>query len=180
MENERIVLGSGTAYICEFTGTVPADDATIETEANCLGLIQGGASLEYKPSYYETKDDMGKVSKIVLTDEEVKFLTGIMTWNHNTLEKLCSTSRVSKTSSKVTVKIGGLQNDDSKKYLIRFVHEDKQDGDLRITIVGKNKAGFTLAFAKNKETIINGEFSAMPLDEEGTLIIYDEEIIPAV
>ena len=44
------------------------------------------------------------------------------------------------------------------------------------TIVGKNTAGFTLAFAKDKETVIDAEFAAIPSDAEGTLIIYKEEM----
>lgn len=172
---EKIVLGSGKLYIMEFTGTLP-DNATLETEANLLGLIQGGASLEYKPTYYEAKDDLGLVSKIILTDEEVTFKSGIMTWCGNTLAKLCSTARISEANGKRTVKIGGLNNQDGKKYVLRFVHEDKVDGDIRVTIVGNNQAGFTLAFAKDKETVIDAEFKALPMDNEGTKIIYEEEI----
>ena len=76
-----------------------------------------------------------------------------------------------------TVKLGGVSNFDQKKYLIRFLHEDSADGDIRLTIVGSNENGFEMAFAKDKETVINAEFKAMPLDSEGTLLIYTEEIV---
>lgn len=177
---ERIVLGSGKLYIMEFTGTIP-DNATLEAEDNLLGLIQGGASLEYKPTYYEAKDDLGLVSKVILTEEEVTFKSGIMTWCGKTLAKLCSTARVTEdtVTGKRTVKIGGLNNQDGKKYVLRFVHEDPVDGDIRVTIVGNNQAGFTLAFAKDKETVIDAEFKALPMDNEGTKIIYEEEISTA-
>lgn len=33
-----------------------------------------------------------------------------------------------------------------------------------------------MAFAKDKETVINAEFKAMPMDSEGTLIEYKEAI----
>ena len=56
------------------------------------------------------------------------------------------------------------------------MHEDKADGDIRVTIVGNNQAGFSLAFAKDKETVIDAEFKAMPLDTDGTKIIYEEEL----
>ena len=49
------------------------------------------------------------------------------------------------------------------------------DGDVRVTVVGKNQSGFTLAFAKDKETVIDAEFKAQPHDTEGTLIKYEEE-----
>ena len=74
-----------------------------------------------------------------------------------------------------TLKIGGIEQYDGTQYLIRFVHEDSVDGDVRITIVGSNEAGFEMAFAKDKETVINAEFKAQPMDNEGTLVIFTEE-----
>lgn len=173
---EKIVLGSGKVYITEFNGEIPNSE-TIEVEENLLGLIQGGATLEYKPSYYEAKDDLGLCQKNILTEEEVTFKSGVMTWNGKTLVKLCSTARIKEENGKRIVKIGGITNYNGKNYIIRFVHEDEQDGDIRVTIVGKNEAGFSLAFAKDKETVIDAEFKAMPHDEEGTKILYEEEII---
>lgn len=173
---EKIVLGSGKLYIDEFTGTLP-EDAVLEVETKLLGYIQGGATLSYKPSFYEAKDDLGIVSKKMITDEEAILKSGVMTWNGNTLKKLSSTARVTEDTTKKirTVKIGGAGNHDGKKYVIHFVHEDAVDGDIRITIVGSNEAGFELAFAKDKETVINAEFKAQPQDNEGTLILYKED-----
>lgn len=174
-DGEKIVLGSGKLYTSEFSGTVP-DDATLEVETNLLGLIQGGASLEYKPKFYEAKDDLGLVQKTILTEEEVTLKSGVLTWNGKTLKKLSSTARVTEANGKRTVKIGGLNNQDGKKYVIRFVHEDEVDGDIRITIVGNNQAGFSFKFAKDKETVVDAEFKAAPMDNEGTLIMYEEDI----
>ncbi|EPR07654.1 hypothetical protein [Ruminiclostridium papyrosolvens] len=174
-EGEKIVLGSGYLYCTEFTGTVPENNV-IETEENLLGLIQGGASLEYKPKFYEAKDDMGKVTKVIITEEEATLKSGIMTWNGKTLGKLCSTARVTEAAGVRTVKIGGVGNDNGKKYVLHFVHEDPVDGDIRVTIVGQNQAGFSLAFKKDKETVIDAEFKAQPQDNEGTLIKYEEKI----
>lgn len=175
MRKESIALGSGKVYIKEFTDTIP-EDSTIETEANLLGLIQGGASITYKPSFYECKDDLGLVSKKFITQEEAIFKSGIMTWNGKTLEKLCSTARVTEgtPTSTRTVKIGGAGNYNGKRYVIHFVHKDPVDGDIRVTIVGSNEGGIELAFAKDKETVINAEFKAQPQDNEGTLILYKE------
>lgn len=47
---------------------------------------------------------------------------------------------------------------------------------LLVTIVGNNQAGFTIAFAKDSETVIDAEFKAQPMDKEGTLITYQEEM----
>ncbi|MBC5996377.1 hypothetical protein EAI30_10195 [Romboutsia ilealis] len=173
--SERITLGSGNLYYKEFTGEIPENE-TIETEQNRLGYISGGATLEYKPTYYEAKDDLGVVVKTILTEEEVILKSGIMTFNGKTLEVLCETGRVTEDSSKHirTVKIGGPGNANGKSYIIHFVHKDPVDGDIRITIVGKNQAGFSLAFAKDKETVIDAEFKALPQDSEGTLIKYQE------
>jgi len=174
---DKIVLGSGKLFIAEFTGTIPANNV-LETDANRLGYIQGGASLEYKPKFYEAKDDLGRVSKKIITEEEAILKSGIMTWDLTKLDKLCSTGTVSEdtTTHIRTLKIGGIGNYDGKQYVIHFLHEDAEDGDLRVTIVGTNEAGFTLAFAKDKETIVNAEFKAQPSDTDGTLIILQEEI----
>ena len=171
---EKIVLGSGKLYVTTFNKTLP-EDTTIETSDNLIGLIQGGATLTYTPTFYEAKDDLGLVSKKYLTEEEVILKSGIMTWNGKTIEKLTATSRVSESNGVRTVKIGGIDNYTGAKYVIHFVHTDDVDGDIRITIVGSNEAGFEMAFAKDKETVINAEFKAQPQDAEGTLILYKEE-----
>lgn len=172
---EKITLGSGNLYYKEFTGEIPANEM-IETEENRLGYISGGATLEYKPTYYEAKDDLGIVVKTVLTEEEAILKSGIMTFNGKTLDVLCETGRVTEDTTKHirTVKIGGTGNANGKSYVIHFVHKDPVDGDIRVTIVGKNQAGFSLAFAKDKETVIDAEFKALPQDSEGTLIKYQE------
>ena len=174
--DEKIVLGSGKLYTTEFVGETIPTDALLEIEANLLGLIEGGASLEYKPKFVTVTDDFGLVSKTILTEEEATLKSGIMTWNGNTFNKVCATARITELAGKRTVKIGGISKQDGKKYVIRFVHEDAIDGDIRITIVGSNQAGFKMAFAKDKATVVDAEFIAMPMDSEGTKIIYEEDI----
>lgn len=178
----RIVLGSGKVFITEFTGsTIPADSA-IETDANKLGAVKGGASVEYTPTFYTAKDDLGSVSKSRLTEEEAKLTCGVMTLDGTTFEKICSTATVTtkeptaSAAGKRTVKIGGAGNDNGKKYVIRFLHEDAEDGNIRLTIVGRNEAGFTMSFKQDEETVLDLEFAAHPHDTDGTLIKYEEEI----
>lgn len=175
-ESEKIVLGSGKCYVVEFSGSVP-DIATIENDANLIGLIQGGATLQYKPEYKTVTDDLERVQKTVLTHEEVSLKTGVMTWCGNTLTKVCATARVTEDGTTRTVKIGGLKNSNGKQYVIHFLHEDPTDGNIRITIVGQNQSGFSLAFVKDKETVVDAEFKAAPNDSEGTLVIYREDIL---
>lgn len=176
---EKIVLGSGKLYVVEYTGSAIPENAVLETEENRIGYIQGGASIEYTPTFYEAKDDLGLVSKKILTDEEAVLKSGIMTWNLNNLKKLCNTGRVTEdVQNKIrTLKIGGIDNYDGKKYVVHFVHEDAVDGDMRVTVVGSNEAGLVIAFAKDAETVINAEFKAQPADSDGTLIILQEDII---
>lgn len=177
MSKERIVIGSGDLHYMEFDGKLPEIDV-ICTKANLLGYINGGAAVEYKPTPYTAKDDRGLVSKTIITDEEALLKSGIMTFDANTLAVLVSTGRVSTSSDgkRRIIKVGGPGNDNGKSYVFCFHHTDKKDGDIWILIVGKNKAGFTLSFLKNKETIIDAEIICEPQDDEGTLIQYIEEI----
>lgn len=173
---KRILLGSGKLYCTEFTGTVPPEHATVETETNLLGLISGGAAIKYESESYTAKDDLGIVAKTMLTEETVSLETGILTWNGKTLEKVCSTARVSEDATKHTrtVKIGGVSNANGKKWLLRFVHE-APEGAVRVTIVGTSDEGFEFTFAKDEETTLDVTFKAEPSDNEGTLLIFEEE-----
>ena len=178
---ERIVLGSGSTYIQKFTeslGEIAELIKTMQTDENRLGYIQGGATLEYKPEFYTSEDDLGVVSRTAITKEEASLKTGIMTFCGDTLARLCATATVTEdtTNGLRIVKIGGPGNDDGKQYVILFVHEDPADGNVYVLIVGRNQSGFTLAFAKDKETVIDAEFKAGAMDDRGTKIIYAEDI----
>lgn len=177
--NETITLGSGKLFMLELlaNGQIPADSA-IEIEANRLAWIKGGAALNYSVENYDAEDDLGMVSKRKINTESVTLTSGIMTWNGQVLAKLCATARVTEANGKRIVKIGGTNNDNGKNYIIRFLHEDSVDGNLRITLVGQNTNGFALTFAKDQETVIDAEFSASKgkLDSDGTLVIIEEEI----
>lgn len=175
MAKDRIMLGSGHTYVMEFTGTIPTDE-TIETADNLIGATSGGASLEYTQEKYTATSDDGTRTKTITTSEEVLLKTGIMTFDANNLKKLVSTGRVTTEGNKQTLKIGGSNNDDGLSYLVRFVHKDKKDGNVRATIVGKNQGGLTMEFAKDKEVVVDAEFKAESMDTEGTLIQIDFEV----
>lgn len=175
MTKDKIVLGSGDIFALEHTGEIPAD-ATIEVAENKLGEVKNGATLSYKASYYTAEPDNGVVKKTIMTSEEASLKCGVITWNGDLFEKLCQTAVVDNAQNKRTVKIGGGKRFKATRYVIRFVHRDEIDGDIRVTIVGSNEGGFELSFAKDKETIINPEFKAYPSDDEGTLIIFEETL----
>lgn len=176
-KSKRITLGSGDLFCAAYSGTVPeVDDICVDD--NFLGYIQGGATLEYKPTFYEAKDDTGVCIKTIITEEEATLKSGVLTFNATTLNKLVATGRVTdSTDGKTrTILIGGVGNADNASYVICFHHKDKVDGDIWVVIVGTNQSGFSIAFAKDKETVIDAEFKAVAQDDDGTLIKYIEEI----
>lgn len=173
-EVQRVTLGSGDLYILKYTGSVPADE-TIETEDNKIGGIKGGAELSYKPTIYVVKDDKGVVHKVFITDTEVIFKSGILTWNNTVLNKISLAGELQTTSSKSTLKLGKVGEIDN--YLVRFVHTiDKTGRKYRVTLVGTCQNGFTITFNPEEETVIDAEFVAGSLDTTGVKLILEEEI----
>lgn len=176
-DKDDVKLGSGDLYIMEFTGKVPEDTA-IEVDANKIGHIKGGASLEYTNEWKVVSDDMGVVIKNFLTKENVNFKSGILAWNGKVLQALCATARVTeptKENAYRIVKIGGKKHADGKSYIIHFVHTTDKGKHIKLTIVGTSRNGFTIAFDPENETVIDAEFTAISQDTEGTLVTYKEE-----
>lgn len=138
-----------------------------------LGRIKGGASVDYTTEKTEDQDDLGYVVIDMLKSEKVELKSGIMTWDGETLEKLCATARVTtdKNFGIVTVKVGGLGNQNSKRYVICFEHYSHL---LRVAIIGKNSNGFSITFEQEKATVIDSVFRAEALDNDGTLLIIQD------
>lgn len=180
---DPITLGSGTFYLVEENSNIPTDLAAVKAlciETNRLGRTKGGAELAYTEETYEEKDDLGYVSKIITTSEEVTLKGGLLTWTGDTLGKLVDRSTVTtaaasgSTGSRVT-KIGGAANAKGKYYVVIFHHKDATDGDLYVVIVGRNTAGLTITFSADAGTVLEPEFKAKPQDTNGTLVaIYEE------
>ena len=133
---ERIILGSADVYIQAFDGSTVPVTADICKPENLMAYISGGASVEYKPSFYTAKDDTGKKSKTIVTEEEVTLKTGIMTFDGNKFKYLCDTARVTEDKAKKrrTVKIGGIDNRQGARYVICLHHKDAVDGDIWVMI----------------------------------------------
>lgn len=174
-ESKKIVLGSGNVYCVPWTGTIP-ENSEFEKEENRLGHISGGATFTYSTESYTAEDDMGKVKKIITTKETGTLGFGICTFTGNTLKKLCKTARSTEAEGHRKTKIGGISVADEQSWLWRFHHPDSTDGDTRLTVLGKNSADLQMAFQKEQETVLNPEITAEPMDDEGTLALYDEEI----
>ncbi len=170
-----ITLGSGKIYLLPFADEMPTVDDICKDE-NELGNIKGGAALEYTEETYEEKDDLGRVSKIITTNEEALLKCGLLTWNGETLKKLIDRCKSTSAEGKRVTKIGGAGNAQGGYYAICFKHEDKTDGNLWVLIKGRNTAGVTLTFATDAGTVVEPEFKAMPHDDDGTLIELIEEV----
>lgn len=172
-----ITLGTVDAYIMEYTGTVPEHTA-ICVEENLLARTKSGATIRYTAESYTAEDDRGFIKKTVVTKEDVEVSLGLLGWRGDTLEKLSATARVDETSLAGfrKTKIGGTANDNGKSYVLCLHHIDKKDGDCWWTIVGKNGGGFELAFAPGAETNLGPTFKAEPMDNEGTLVTFIEQI----
>ena len=176
---DPITLGSGTFYLSEYTDTAPADIAAVKAlciEGNRLGYTKGGAELTYTEEPYEEKDDLGYVSKIITTSEEVTLKGGLLTWTGDTLNKLVDRSKVATAAGARVTKIGGAANAKGKYYVVIFHHADKETGDLYAVIVGRNTAGLTVTFAPDAGSVLEPEFKAKPQDSDGTLVAIYEEL----
>ena len=172
----RITLGSGDLYCVEYTGTLP-DVETMCVDDNLLARVQGGATLTYTPTWYTAKDDSGKATKTVLTDEVATLATNLVTFNANVINKIVDTGTVTEDSADRTrtIKIGGVGNAHKKSYAFCFHHTDPADGDIWVQVVGQNQGEFSLSFVKDQESVIALEITALAQDTNGTLITYIEE-----
>ena len=175
---EEYTLGSGDLFIKEYTAGTAVTAEDVITNGERLGEIKGGASLEYTTETKEDSSDLGRTKIVIISKEDVVLKSGVMTWNGKTLEKLCQTARVTKDGSakKRTIKIGGLANAANKSYAVAFQYKGDGKKGLTVLIVGKNTAGFTVSFSSDNATVIDAEFKAQALDNDGTLVVIEETI----
>ena len=176
---KRIALGSGKLYCVEESESVKLSSnmeisAVLElinqnaVEDNILGRIKNGATFNYSATSYTEKDDFNEVSKTKITDETASISAGFITFDLSMINKIVATAQYSSDESgNEMVKLGGIQNDYGKKYVIIFVHEDKADGNIAVLIRGKNTAAIALAFANGAGTLTSPTFNAEPFDADG-------------
>lgn len=173
----NLQLGSGELFVVAVpTGTLSAL-STYCTDGNRLGWIQGGATIEYKPTTYDVKDDMGAVYEHFITDEEVTMKSGILTWNMDVLQKLVNNETYTPASTGVPAKlvIGKKGFNAMEKWLIVFKATIDTAGTTRwFGIVGTSDNGLTLAYQPDKETVIDATFKACR-QSAGELLIIEEQ-----
>ena len=175
--NEKpITIGSCEAFISEWDGETVPDHATICVEANRFAYVKSGATITYTQTTVEVKDDLGLIKKTYLSEDGATVKLGLLGWVGTTLKKILSTARVTEADGIRKVKIGGVANDDGKKYVLCLHHIDNEDGDCWWTICGKNTEGLELSYAIDEGITVNPTFSAQPMDSDGTLVVYEEQI----
>lgn len=166
MATNNVVLGSGYIYISEFNGSTIPDDATLEVAANQFGFTKGGATLAYETEYTEINDDNGQIKENFLSSDKATFKCGAFMGSAADIVKICPTASSTTENGITTVKIGGVSNDNNKKYVIRFKHKTEP---LRITIVGKNTDGFELSFSADDAITLEPTFTCSAMDSNGVL-----------
>lgn len=100
-----------------------------ETSSDSKGSLVLSVAPDYQPH---------KALKSVITAEDVTLKSGLITFDGDTLDKICDTGRVTTSAGKRTVKVGGVANASGKSYALCFHHKDAADGDKWVTIVGLN------------------------------------------
>jgi len=174
-EQKVITIGSATAYIAEFNGTLP-DVSTICVDSNRFGYTKNGATVKYEQTTQTVTDDLGLLKKTILSEDSATIQLGMFGWNGKTIEKIVSTASSSEADGKRTTQIGGVNNDDGKRYVLCLHHEDAQDGDCWWMGVGKNTEGLELAYSQTDGTVAQPTFACEPYDDSGHLLKYIEEI----
>lgn len=175
-EEFNIPFGSCYVYYSEWDGEEIPADATLETEANRVGYVEGGCTVNYTMETADLKDDFGKVRRTVLTAEDAGFKCEFASWSSSKMGLFTPTARITEANGKRVIKIGGIQNDSGKNYIFRLHHPDAEMGDVRITMVGRQQGGFELAFSPEDANRMALDVKAITSDNEGTLIIYEEEL----
>ena len=154
-----VVLGAGKWYIAPWTSGA-IDLATLCVEANLIGYTQGGATVTYTPETYTVEDDIGMVRRTFVTKGEATMKTGLLTFDVASLA----------TTFKLTGGKSGL-----KKFMIAFVYEgDTANEKISIGMVGSNTNPLELAFAKDKETVVDVEFTSESNGVDDTVLLIEQ------
>lgn len=172
----QVILGAGKWYMNEWTSG-EINLATLCVEANIIGWTSGGATLEYSPETYTIEDDIGMVRKTFKTKASANMKTGLLTFDVAALAKVLSMGTVATANGKTTLKLGG-GRENLKKYAVAFVYEDEETHEvIRIGMVASNTNGLTLAFVKDKETVVDVQFTAESNGVDDTIVVIEEETV---
>jgi hypothetical protein len=152
-------------------GDIDAVLAAVFSKSNRYGETKNGATLSYSAESTEVSSDLGRVKKRKITAESASLGWGNISIGKGEITPLVSTARTEKTKSgKEVLVLGGLDNDNGKRYLAGFRQIDKTDGDIYVVVTGKNTAELSMAFTTSDSTILNPSFSAEAMGNSGSLV----------
>lgn len=178
--SKNIILGSGKLYMKKMSASDTLDTTTLCVDDNQIGLIKGGAQLSYSAEKADIYDDLKIVQKRFITSEEVKFSTGLITFDLEALGLLAGNANYVPATGKNTLKLGGPEGREIEKVALAFVHEKSDGKKITVSMIATNDNGLTLAFNPDEATQIDAEFVAVAgSDTNGTLVIIEEETAAA-
>lgn len=173
----NILLGSGDLYIMEVTANTMPTDVALEVAGNKIGHISGGCVVEFKPTVSDVKNSYGEIVKRYVSEEVATLKTGILSFDMANIAKLVAGGTVTTDAGTgvKTLKCGGIKG--LTDYAVHFVHEFESGDFLKVTLIGNALSGFGLNFENNKETVVDAEFSAIPMSDKALIVIRE---VPAV
>ena len=179
-ETQKVVLGAGKWYVMPWESGV-VDYKTLCVEDNLMGYTSGGATVTYTPETYTIEDDIGMVKRVFQTKGSAEMKTGLLTWNVKTMAALLSTGTLTETAATSSANgenklelHGGKET--LKQFAVGFVYEDDDTGlNTYIYMVASNTAALSLAFAKDKETVIDMTFTGESNGVDDTVLTIVEE-----
>lgn len=173
-----ITIGSATVYMMEYNEAegLPAV-SEICVAANRFAYTKNGATIRYTQTSQDLSDDLGLIRKTIYSGDEATVQLGVLGWIGSTLAKAISTASVTEENNRRVTKIGGVGNDNGKRYVICLHHEDAQDGDCWWMMVGKNTEGLELQYQMEDGSVFQPTFKAEPYDAQGHLLWFEEEIV---
>jgi hypothetical protein len=173
----HIPVGSGYLYHDVFSGKIPAD-ADIEIEAHRIGYIEKGGEVDYKPTFKTFKDDFGIIQRSKLTAEEATFKASLIAWSASDFNtRLYLQPALLRRRGTALLKSAVWARTTARSIFFALCIRTRSTAHVRLTIVGTQTGGFKLNFKPDDAGNMDLEITAQASDSEGTLIVYDEEVL---
>ena len=180
-ENQHVIMGAGEWFVKPYeSGEVNCKEICVDD--NYAGETQGGATLDYTITPYVIEDDNGRLRKRFMVKGAAKMKTGLLTVDVKAIANLMSVGKVedSQDGTKRTLKLGG-GNAQLKRFVVVFRYpKDKEKGlYIYVGMVATNTAPLSLAFTKDKETVMDLEYEADTNGVDDTILVIEEDLQPA-
>ena len=169
-EADPIILGSGELYLGTVENPETADEATIEAALKNVGAIESGATLNYKPTIKKIKSANRGTLMSFITDDEVTFDCGIITWVIDNISRLApATVTTDAETGTKTMKIKSMGS--LPVNYLRFIHQKKSEpGTITVNFLkAQNTNGFKFTFDNENPLSVAYEFTALA-DNNGNLV----------